>query len=157
MTVFISYQRIDEAKARSIRDQLSAFAINSYLDVMDPALRSAESVTKRILEALESCTHLMAVLSQTTRLSWWVPFEIGVATRSERRITSYRRDTSELPEFLKIWPVMDYDSQLADFARRYFEDSAHTEKSYRFSESYSKPIRSAGAFHAALKRDLGQT
>ncbi len=159
MTVFISYQRIDEEKARSISAQLSAYGVKTYLDVMDPLLRSEEFVTGRILLALEASTHLIAVVSQTTRSSWWVPFEIGVATHGARRITSYRRDTTELPEFLKIWPFLQMDQQLRDYARRYFEDSSNNERNYTqfYTESVHKSITTPASFHAALKRDFGQS
>lgn len=156
MTVFISYQRVDETKARSIRDQLEALGVRTYIDVMDPLLANASDVTQTILSRLRTCTHLMAVVSANTVRSWWVPFEIGVATERDRRITSYRRDTVPLPEFLQIWPVLDYDRELMDFARRYFQDAAHGEKNYRFAESMQKSIGSASQFHTALKRDLGQ-
>ncbi len=157
MTVFISYQRVDEAKARSIGDQLEALGVSTYIDVMAPLLASAQGVTKTILNRLRSCTHLMAVVSANTVRSWWVPFEIGITTERDRRITSYRRDTVPLPEFRRIWPVLDYDRELVDFARRYFQDSAHGEKSLRFQESVQKSIASAAQFHSALKRDLGHS
>jgi hypothetical protein len=123
---------------------------------MDPLLARAEDVTRAIMSALHQCTHLMAVVSQNTVASWWVPFEIGIATERDRRITSYRRDSVVLPDFLRMWPVLDFDHELTNFARRYFQDSAHSEKSYRFQESLQKSVTSAAQFHAALKRDLGQ-
>ena len=156
MTVFISYQRVDESEARSIGEKLNALGVSTYIDVMDPYLLSTEDVTNLILRRLRTCTHLMAVVSSHTVASWWVPFEIGVATESDRRITSYRRDTVTLPDFLKIWPVLDYDHQLESFARRYFDDSGHSERSLRFAGSFQKSLHNAGEFHAALKRDLGQ-
>ena len=156
MTVFISYQRVDESKARSIGEKLNAFGVSTYIDVMDTYLLSTEDVTNLILRRLHTCTHLMAVVSSHTVASWWVPFEIGVATEGDRRITSYRRDTVTLPDFLKIWPVLDYDHQLERFAQRYFQDSAHTETSYRFAGTFQKSLHRAAQFHDALKGDLGQ-
>lgn len=156
MTVFISYQRVDEDRARSISNQLNQFGVKTYIDVMDPVLAGAEDVTSLIVERLHECTHLLAVVSSSTIASWWVPFEIGVATESDRRIASYRRDLATLPDFLKIWPVLDFDSQLESFARRYFQDSVHSERSLLLSDSFIKSLHGAGEFHAALKRDLGQ-
>jgi len=156
VTVFISYQRVDESKARSIGEKLNAFGVRTYIDVMDPYLSSTEDVTNLILGRLHTCTHLMAVVSSHTVASWWVPFEIGVATEGDRRITSYRRDTVTLPDFLKIWPVLNYDYQLERFAQRYFQDSAHGETSYRFAGTSQKSLHRAAQFHDALKGDLGQ-
>ena len=112
MPVFISYQSDDRRIALSIRDRLREWSIPTYIDVMDPSLKTAEDITAVIVAALGECTHLMAVISQHTVSSWWVPFEIGVATKDDRRITSYRSDSVPLPDFLKIWPVLDYRYQL---------------------------------------------
>lgn len=159
MPVFISYQTADRYTAGQIRDSLGNWGISTYLDVMDPALKSDEDVTQVILRRLEECTHLMAVVSENTINSWWVPFEIGVATKDQRRIASYRRDLVTLPDFLKIWPVLDYPRHLRDFARRYFEDNVHTARNDRefLSESLFKTIRTADSFHRNLKSDLGQS
>ena len=46
----------------------------------------------------------MALVSSTTAESWWVPFEIGVATDKERRITSFALAAVKLPDFLTVWP-----------------------------------------------------
>jgi hypothetical protein len=96
------------------------------------------------------------VVSQTTILSWWVPFEIGVATRADRRIATFRRDSAPLPAFLKIWPVLDFNREFDRFAIRYFQDLAHGQKSYRFTETMTKSISTSDQFHARLKADLGQ-
>ncbi len=158
MTVFISYQRADEWKATSIDRQLKQLGVPTYLDLTDPGVRGSENVTKAIVSALQKSTHLLALVSQSTVVSWWVPFEIGVATERQRRIATYRLDNTVLPDYLKIWPYLSGDRQLHDFARRYFQDQSHGEKNLRefYSESVSKSFSTPQAFHQALKRDLGQ-
>ncbi len=110
MPVFLSYHRPDELKARSIYNRLQqVHSIVTYMDVLDEALTNAPSVTGQILQRLSSCTHLLAFISDTTVQSWWVPFEIGAATQNERRIASYnasRKSRLELPDYLRLWPVL---------------------------------------------------
>ena len=95
-------------------------------------------------------------MSANTIASWWVPFKIGVATESEGRKTTYCQDRVPLPDFLNIWPVLDHERELVSFAKRYFQDSAHGERSSRFPESFNKSIGTSAQFHAAPKRDLSQ-
>jgi len=99
MPVFISYQRADEARALVIKTKLDANRVPSYLDVLDPS--QVESVTQKILKALHDCSHMIAIISVNTAKSWWVPFEIGVATERDARISTFRRDTVDLPDYLR--------------------------------------------------------
>jgi hypothetical protein len=156
MPVFISYHRPDEQRAKNIHLLLRASSVEAYLDVLDPQLQGHEGVTKRIVDALERCTHLLAMISNTTVASWWVPFEVGVATEKTRRITSYDVSTVALPEFLKIWPVITNSEGLNRFIRRYKEDSSVLKKSYKMSEAARSSVQTASDFHRLLKSDLGQ-
>jgi len=158
MTVFISYQRADEWKAKLIDSQLRQLSVPTYLDLTDPTVDGSKNVTQSIVAALHKSTHLLALVSQSTVASWWVPFEIGVATERERRIATYRLDNAYLPEYLTIWPYLTADRQLSDFARRYFQDRSHPTTNTRdfLYESMNKSLSTPDDFHAALKRDLGQ-
>jgi hypothetical protein len=153
--VLVCYESIDEPRARLIQLKLSGFGIRTCLDVMAARTSSTEIMTD-ILRALESCTHLILVVSATTVLSWWAAFAVGVATRSEARLCSFRAGPTVLPDYLRIWPALNYETQIVHFARRYFEDSAHAELNLRQfrQESTSKPLKTADAFHVALRRDL---
>ncbi len=156
MPVFISYHRPDESRAKNIHLLLRTSGVEAYIDVLDPALQGNEGVTKRIVDALGNCTHLLALISNTTVASWWVPFEVGVATEKTRRITSYDISTVALPDFLKIWPVIINDDGLRRFVRRYQEDSVVLKKSYKMSEAARTSVQTASDFHRLLKSDLGQ-
>ena len=39
-----------------------------------------KSFTDHIRENLNTCTDIIVVMSEATKESWWVPFEIGMAT-----------------------------------------------------------------------------
>src|SRR5262245_57071772 len=93
MPVFISHSTSDDKIARSVYDRLLSFhGIRCYIDDLDreaKAARGTRAITSLILSRLESCTHLLAVVTPNTITSWWVPFEIGVARRSPRAISTY--------------------------------------------------------------------
>jgi hypothetical protein len=156
MPVFISYHRPDELRARSIYLYLTAQDVPAYLDVLDPELQGSEAVTQHILDALRRCTHLLALISNTTVNSWWVPFEIGVATESDRRISSFDKASVALPEYLRIWPILRNDDDLAKYVRRYKQDSLPLQKAGKMLEARTAYVQSAEQFHQLLKADLGQ-
>jgi hypothetical protein len=159
MPVFVSYYRADELAARNAYNRLLARDVPAYIDVMDPELQGVENVTTRILDRLGSCTHVLAVLSRSTVLSWWVPFEIGVATHADGRIASY--DTAggprtSLPDYLRNWPILLSLADVDAFAQRYKQDRRPLEKAYRLNEARVARIQSASEFHRVLKSDIGQ-
>lgn len=100
-------------------------------------------------------------MTHTTAKSWWVPFEIGEATITNKMISSYRSGIQELPEYLNKWPQMLEFADLEIFISNY-------NKSYTSlgMESHSRSTildsaldkSHADEFHAnmkkALKRDV---
>jgi len=156
LPVFISYFRANEVLAKAFADLLKANSIQVYLDVHDDAIKSAENVTTAITKGLKECTHMLAVVSATTHLSWWVPFEIGFATSLDRRITTYAMANIALPDYLKTWPVVTDVPGLQKFIARYKQDSLALERRGDLLEAQRSGIRDAASFHRALKADLGQ-
>lgn len=63
------------------------------------------------------CDQLMAVVSQATKGSWWVPWEIGIATERDYPIATYAGDRTALPEYLKKWPYLQSDQDLDIYAK----------------------------------------
>lgn len=96
----MSHKREDKDKALGIAAYLQARSIVCYVDVLDPTLKTTDDTTKTIMTRVKLCTHLMAVVSSYTDRSWWVPFEIGVASEIERRICSFQAGATRLSEFL---------------------------------------------------------
>jgi hypothetical protein len=154
MTVFVSYFRPDEYIARQVNQYLRDSGVVTYLDVLDSAI-ATDGVTPRILSNLRTSTHLVAVISGSTQSSWWVPFEIGVATDRENRIATYAVSSVQLPDYLKIWPILRSNLDLSRFVVRYKEDRRSQTEVRKFSEA-AAPIQDAATFHRMLKTDLGQ-
>lgn len=152
MPVFISYQRNDEDKAKEIYSLFISENILCYLDLLDPTTHSTSDITRTLLSGLKKCSHLLAIISFSTQDSWWVPFEIGAGTESEKRITTFRVNLVNLPDYLSKWPILSNDSDL----RRYIEIYKRDESIELTESSQGKSIHSATEFHRSLKNDLGQ-
>lgn len=159
MPVFISYRHTDRAQAMVINVRLIQANIKTYLDVLDVESQTTDDITSVITRRITESTHLIAVVSGQTAQSWWVPFEIGEATISNRRICSYKSNISELPEYLDKWPQMTKLTDLELFIQSY--KSEFTEKrsmgleSFEGSESMRKTNKNnADLFHAQLKAKI---
>ena len=152
MPVFISHRSIDKAAALEIASYLRTRGIQSYVDVLDPQLQTTDDITSMIVTRVRQCTHLMAVTSANTISSWWVPFEIGVATDQDRRISTYTLEATNLPDYLKKWPVLKSKAHLDQFIDLYQRDRV-----VAFSESTAaRTVTSADNFHQSLNNRIGQ-
>jgi len=158
MPVFISHRTADDQVAQGVYRKLHySHGIECYIDDFDNEVSNTERITSRIVERLNRCTHLLAIITDNTRGSWWVPFEIGVARQAPRFITSYTSYFfNGLPEYLREWPVLNEPSAVDIFARMYKERKFKA--SYVLSEAYSLRDRLAevDSFHSSLKRALRQ-
>lgn len=108
MKIFISHQRADSTLATDLAARLLAVHnIQSYLDVIDPALElSGDALADHVKDELGKCTQLLAVVSEATRSSWWVPWEIGIATEKEFPLATYAGGNTAVPEYLRKWPYL---------------------------------------------------
>ncbi|MBD9553091.1 TIR domain-containing protein [Pantoea sp. PNT01] len=159
MTVFISYRHTDRALAMTINDRLVKEGISTYLDVLDVESQSTDDITSVITQRINESTHLIAVVSSQTAQSWWVPFEIGEATITDRRISSYRTTFSELPEYLSKWPQMTKPSDIEFFIQSYKDEISGKRQisfeSINGSESMRRlNKRNADTFHTDLKQKI---
>lgn len=160
MPVFISHRKNDANIALSINRYLSSEGIKSYVDELDEALQTATNITIVIMKRIQDCNHMIAVVSPNTQGSWWVPFEIGVASRAERRISSYKVNAVNLPEFLRIWPIMINVDHLKQFVYLYKNDKIVLTESrdyYERIKASSAHVQTAEDFHRRLKISTGQT
>lgn len=159
MPVFISYKHSDRDIASNINRQLNAKGIETYLDVLDEESKTTNDITAVITKNISECTHLLAVVSEKTASSWWVPFEIGEATITFRRIASFQTGYSELPEYLSKWPKMSTQAHLDMFIQSYLNEGTNTRNIF---ESKSNVIKGklnrsdADSFHNTLKGKISR-
>jgi hypothetical protein len=156
MPVFLSHRTADDHVAQAIANRLMSYhKIFCYIDNFDPHTKTTTQVTSLILERINTCTHILALITNNTIGSWWVPFEVGVARQANRRIASVDTSTQTLPEYLTEWPVLVGDSAIDAFAELYHEDKA-ARPLHEKRAAAQRTIGSADEFHRRLKAQLGQ-
>ena len=108
--VFISYKKEDEEAAIAIGAYLTDIVgVNIYLDSKDCILKEAVSadndqlIVESIKRGLVCSSNLLCLISDKTRLSWWVPYEIGFADKQGIDIAALKlKDVDDIPSYLKI-------------------------------------------------------
>ena len=126
-TTFISHQSGDARAAERVATMLSSRGYPCYLDTLDPNVDGDSGDLESYLRGvIGQCEGLMALISSTTRTSWWVPLEIGVALEKRRYIASYLLDQENLPSYLWQWPMLRNNEDAVKWAgdtRRLSADS----------------------------------
>lgn len=119
MKVFISHQQKDAVAAKTVYDTLRYNGVEAYLDLLDSALlKDGRQLTSHIVSKIGESTDVIAVVSDNTKESWWVPFEIGVATDKPRPIATYICGWVSLPEYLDFWPQLRTPSDINAYVRK---------------------------------------
>lgn len=122
MKVFISHKNCDSAIAEYIAHFLAQCNVDCYLDLLDDiTISGGRELTEHIRHELGDCTDIMVVLTENTILSWWVPFEIGIATEKGLPTVTYMpsfanvKTKIELPAYLSYWPCLRKTKDLAEY------------------------------------------
>ena len=121
--VFISYKKEDQNIAILLGEFLTTkLNVDIYLDIFDVSLQEAVSVDndKKIVESIKeglSCSNiLLCIISDNTKLSWWVPYEIGLADNIGLQIASIKtKAIDDFPSFLKTQKTINDFSELVKF------------------------------------------
>lgn len=112
--IFISHKKDDEEAAIAIGTYLTdVVGVNIYLDTKDCILKEAVStnndqlIVESIKRGLVCSSDLLCLISDKTRLSWWVPYEIGFADKQEIDIAVLKlKDVEDIPSYLKAKKVL---------------------------------------------------
>jgi TIR domain len=155
--VFISHKKEDAQLAGGIAQYLQNSGLRVYLDVIDTQLgKNGPDLADYIRGQLEQCTQLLAVISRHTQASWWVPWEIGVATEKERFLASFVSTDANVPEYLEKWPYLRNQADLAVYVRESKRAEMLVED--RVAKGFQTTARAQGfrSFHTSLKASLGQ-
>ena len=123
--VFISHKGEDILIAESVGEALQRSGLSGYLDRWDPAVEGdspeLEDYLRRVIRETRT---IVAIVTENTPLSWWVPFEIGVARETDSQIATFLEVNRfsaakvELPSYLKKWPILASTTSLQVWARR---------------------------------------
>ena len=120
--VFISHKKEDEDVAIDVGSYLTDIVgVNIYLDIQDCVLKEAvnaendQKIVNSIQKGLECSSHLLCLVSDQTRLSWWVPYEIGFADKKKIDVAVLKlKEVPEIPSYIKIKKTL---LNLDDFLR----------------------------------------
>ena len=170
MKVFISHKSEDMELADECANILKEKGFDIYLDKYDPYINESQDRAKRIESKIDSSTDLLVIITENTKSSWWVPFEIGLSTAKDIRIVSLVFENApKLPSFIRKWPIVDtewkfnfYLEQLEKDKKQLLIESSYIRKSMSeeavyFSERASlQNIRKSDLFHDVLLHEFGQ-
>ena len=100
--VFVSYRHKDQATAISLAQELSDFNWDVFIDVHDDTLSPGDNdLDDSLVKAIINAITMIIVVSDDTQGSWWVPWEIGVATPFGKPRAMYKPTAVQpLPSYL---------------------------------------------------------
>ena len=154
MKFFISHKQEDAATALLIEMELRKQGIPAYLDVLDSAVTSSgREMTEHIKEKINDCTDIIVIMSQLTRLSQWVPFEVGIAAQRDLPTATFLRADIQVPEFLEYWPRLKYTSDILKYVAAKREVDMEYRNIYQFNQ-YARPEAKTDRFYTVLKNRL---
>lgn len=121
---FISHKGDDTTLAETIGKALHLQGLKGYLDRWDPTVKGDSlELEEYIRKVIRETPSILAVVTENTPLSWWVPFELGVARETKSQIATFlqvdenSRDEVTLPSYLRAWPILATGPELVVWAR----------------------------------------
>lgn len=158
MKVFISHKNVDSIQALALKRAFEKDGVSAYLDVLDSSIRDGgKFLTDHIKMQLNQCTDIIVVMSETTKLSWWVPFEIGMSAQIDMPTASFLKENVELPGYLSYWPRLKTLNDIATYVgvRRKTERELNEQYGqYRLSGISDRRKLETPVFYDNLKREL---
>lgn len=140
--VFISHKGEDIRVAELVGESLQRSGLSGYLDRWDPAVEGDSLELEDYLRSIIRETKtILAIVTENTPLSWWVPFEIGVARETHSQIATFLEVDRfsaarvELPSYLKKWPILASTTSLQVWARRLANASVYEGRYYFAKEA----------------------
>jgi hypothetical protein len=126
--IFISHKKEDMLKARETANYIMDCGVDVFFDENDPVLSSPETnndpikVTNAINKALNRSTHMICIISDKTKESWWVPYEIGFVSKktpfsSENIRIILIKDIVKLPDYLFLAKKIETTKELDSFVK----------------------------------------
>ena len=155
MKIFISHKQEDALSANKIASELRAINVDYYLDLLDSSVvQSGRELTNHIKRNLNDCTDIIVIMSNLTRFSQWVPFEVGMAAQIDMPTATFLQEDVSLPVFLQYWPRLKKVSDIRKYvlARNDVDREYQQYRSIYESASYQK--RKTERFYEVLKQRL---
>lgn len=96
-------------------------------------------------------------MSETTKYSWWVPFEIGMSAQIDMPTASFLKEDVDLPSYLSYWPRLKTTRDVATYVdvRKRTERILNKQYSnWDFSSISSRRKIETPIFYDKLKQEL---
>jgi len=120
--VFISHKYEDLDAAREVASYIMDYGIDVYLDDCDCKLQKAvnmhnpKEIVSCIENGLDKSSHILVLVTENTRMSWWVPYETGYAKKGDKEIASLLlKEADEFPDYLQIEKTLSGLKDLTEF------------------------------------------
>lgn len=155
MKIFISHKQEDALMANQMASELSTIHVDYYLDLLDPSVaQSGRELTNHIRKNLNNCTDIIVVMSEITRYSQWVPFEVGMAAQLDMPTATFLKDNVLLPDFLQYWSRLKKPADIRKYvtARNDVDQEYRVYRSIYETTTYQK--RKTERFYDVLKQRL---
>ena len=158
MKVFISHKDADSLQALLIKRAFENEGISAYLDVLDSSINGGgKTLTEHIKGQLNQCTDIIVLMSEATKYSWWVPFEIGMSAQIDMPTASYLKENVVLPSYLSYWPRLKTINDVSTYVsvRKKTERTLNEQYSnFELSSVSNRRKIETPIFYENLKREL---
>ena len=155
MKVFISHKNVDSLQALMLKMAFEQNGVPSYLDVLDASINGGgKELTDHIRENLNTCTDIIVVMSEATKESWWVPFEIGMSAQVNMPTASYLKSDVTLPSYLSYWPRLKTTSDVNKYVAVRRRTMQRMNEQYGYTNFSDRKKIETRNFYEALKREL---
>lgn len=162
--IFISHKYDDTDTAKKVHDCIKRQqAYDAYMvAVDDKEFKDDPELAKKLRDRISECRRIIAVISDHTKLSWWVPWEIGVGYGMKYNMASYiedHYDSLELPSYIDEFPVLKDLTEVEKYCEISANSSAgDTERTVllegRLGATSRRGLISSDEFHRQLKEWL---
>ena len=89
-------------------------------------------------------------MSNITRFSRWVPFEVGMAAQKDMPTATFLKEDVSLPDFLQYWPRLKRYTDI----KKYVLARNDVDREYRFIYESVSQQRKTEHFYDVLKQRL---
>ena len=106
--VFVSHTTREDDLATEVAISIQSQGLTTWVDSDYLAAdHDGPEMASKIQEAINRSYCLLAIVTNATKESWWVPFEIGVAWDRNKYLSTYGVPQMPLPSFLIAWPHVE--------------------------------------------------
>ena len=103
--VFVSHTTRDDDLADEVAKCIRSLRLTAWVDSDNLVTKhDGPRMASKIEEAIGRSYCLLAILTNATNTSWWVPFEIGISWDKRKYLSTYGDPPASLPSFLAAWP-----------------------------------------------------